>query len=290
MTFPICFCADGNYLNYVPSVIESVCRADPESDYRFHVVSDQPETDSFRNLVEKIPFQPVIVWHEIDITEFEGSKETLRFTKAMYYRLLIPELIAADRVLYLDCDVLVRESLVPLFRIDLEKNYLGAVDNPFFKRYQELELESENGYFNSGVLLINSELWRRDNLKQKVMEVIAAIPDALHMPDQDAINKVVAGRWQRLSLRYNAQMSFFLRHRELKEVFPELPSALRQPAIVHFSTPNKQWHASCYSLYATEYRRLASAVVVPRKNVLVDSLFRIWKQLQLRWLQSNRYI
>ncbi|MAR92628.1 MAG: hypothetical protein CML06_17365 [Pseudomonadales bacterium] len=286
----ICFCADGNYLNYVPAVIESVCRADSAAEIQFHVISDEPETDQFRKLMEKISMAPAVQWHAIDAAEFAGSKETLRFTKAMYYRLLIPELISAERVLYLDCDVLVRDTLMPLFSLDFGTAYLAAVDNPFFNRFSELGLTADMGYFNSGVLLINSELWRRDNLKQKVMEVVASAPELLHMPDQDAINRVVAGNWLRLPIRYNMQMSFFLRPAALSTQFPELPDALRNPCIVHFSTPNKQWHASCFSRYADEYRRLNASVVIPRKHWLIDISFRFWKRLQIRWLQSNPYI
>ena len=39
---------------------------------------------------------------------------------ATYYRLLIPELIPnEDRILYLDCDIIVRKSLSDLYNRDL---------------------------------------------------------------------------------------------------------------------------------------------------------------------------
>ena len=50
----------------------------------------------------------------------------------MWYRIFLPELLPdVDRVLYLDADTIAVDSLAPLWEIDLDDSYLGAVTNVF---------------------------------------------------------------------------------------------------------------------------------------------------------------
>ena len=54
----------------------------------------------------------------------------LYFTKDMYYRLFVPWIMSdCERALYLDCDMLVRDSLEKLYLSDLGKNLVGAVQD-----------------------------------------------------------------------------------------------------------------------------------------------------------------
>ena len=57
----------------------------------------------------------------IDANKFEGAPITKRYPIAVYYRLLVPHLLPPEieRVVYLDCDTLVINSLAPLWEMDL---------------------------------------------------------------------------------------------------------------------------------------------------------------------------
>ena len=79
------------------------------------------------------------------LQHFSGDKATLRFvnlkgrlgnvyvdaryTEAASYRLLLPEIfVDYDKVLYVDCDMIIRQDLAALYRdTDLGNHYLAGV-------------------------------------------------------------------------------------------------------------------------------------------------------------------
>src|SRR3954447_5164139 len=79
--------------------------------------------------------------------------------KATWYRIFLPELRPdIDRIIYLDSDALVVDSLLPLWATDIKSYTLAAVPN-FLERNSarrpaELGLPGPQVYFNAGVLLL----------------------------------------------------------------------------------------------------------------------------------------
>lgn len=287
--FDVCLCADGNYIDYVPSVIESVLRSNQNKSFVFHVISDDDASDKFLGVLESlggIDFH----WHKIDVAKFDGLKEVSHFTKAMYYRFSIPDLIAADRVLYLDCDVLVRGDISSLFHMDMSGMYVAAVDNPFFSRWQELGVEKKNGYFNSGVMMINCALWRSESVMDKVVHKVSEIGDSLLLPDQDAMNVVFCGKWLRLQQSFNVQYSMLSNFNRYLAESECLPEYLRKPIVVHFSGTNKQWHFSNFSKYAKDYRALETSVTVYKRNFIVDISYRVINFFVYKLIKKNFYL
>lgn len=172
------------------------------------------------------------------------------FGPVMWYRIFLPELLpAVKRVLYLDVDTIVVDRLDPLWSLDLDGRYLGAVTNIFmpFHRHRPLELGIEAAeYFNSGVLLLNLDLMRREGFTQAVQTLAGAQPERLKWPDQDALNLVVGSRRLALHPRWNCMNSLMARGDLATDVFgaASVTEARDAPAIRHFEGPgaNKPWH------------------------------------------------
>lgn len=282
ITNNICFCADGNYILFVPSVIESILNSNT-APFIFHVISDNKRSQAFDDQLSLINKNVDVVWHQINIKDFEGLKEISHFTKAMYYRLLIPELIDEDVVLYLDCDILVRGKLDNLFSLDLDGNYIGAVTNPFFNRYESLNLSPNVGYFNSGVMLINTQQWLNNDIKNKLIHIIKNEAHVLEMPDQDALNKVFKGKWLKVPSIYNAQMVMFTNKNKLinQDYYME---GILSPTIVHFSATNKQWHYSCGLKYAKDYSVLKSSKMIIKRSFIIDNIIGVITRLKMKFL------
>lgn len=136
-----------------------------------------------------------------------------KYTEAASYRLLLPDLLPEyDKVVYIDCDVIVRNDLGKLYRtINLENNYLAAV----FEAPMDFQVERFKAlgcnpmeYINSGFLIMNLELMRRDNMVEKFIEASKA--DYLEFPDQDVLNQLCKGRIIGLPPYYNSIRSFYL--------------------------------------------------------------------------------
>jgi lipopolysaccharide biosynthesis glycosyltransferase len=130
-----------------------------------------------------------------------------------------------DRILYLDCDIMVIESLSTLFQINLQGNTAAAVADlmkPWkgnHDRLKELGVSFGN-YFNSGVILFDmskanaSRIWERTESELERR--------AWRRADQDVLNKVLASQWLRLPIKWNFTNPFHYR----KSI---------KPAIVHFA-------------------------------------------------------
>ena len=136
-----------------------------------------------------------------------------KYTEAASYRLLLPDLLPEyKKVIYIDCDIIVRNDLVQLYHsIDLGMNYLAAV----FEASMDFQLDhlktigcNPNEYINSGFLIMNLELMRKDNMVEKFIE--ASKVDYLEFPDQDVLNQLCKDRILALPPYYNSIRTFYL--------------------------------------------------------------------------------
>jgi UDP-glucose:(glucosyl)LPS alpha-1,3-glucosyltransferase/UDP-D-galactose:(glucosyl)LPS alpha-1,3-D-galactosyltransferase/UDP-glucose:(galactosyl)LPS alpha-1,2-glucosyltransferase len=237
-----------------------------------------------RELVEGLGAS--IAFHEIADKEVAGLPTYSMFTSAMWYRTFLPELLAdADRVLYLDVDTIAADSLEPLWQTDLTGHWLGAVTNVFqhnhLHRPGDLGLAAD-GYFNSGVLLMNLAEMRRDRCSFAVRECAAERGEALEWPDQDALNLVLAERRLALHPRWNC-MNAVLDFPRAADVFgPDVVAeARRRPGIRHYEGPreNKPWSYLCpremRDLYL-RHRRATPWPAVPLEDVSLGNAARRW--------------
>jgi lipopolysaccharide biosynthesis glycosyltransferase len=180
----------------------------------------------------------------------------------VYYRLLLPELLDApvEKVLYLDCDLVVKDSLLPLWEMPLGDRPVAAVAEPHFSRHEALGLPGGAPYFNSGVMLINLSAWRQLRVTEQCIGFLQAHPDKIEFWDQDALNVVLAGNWLPLHPRWNQQTIHFepQKHRfPLDE--PVLAACLAHPAIIHYSAKFKPWHDWCDHPRKGEYYHYLAA-------------------------------
>lgn len=136
-----------------------------------------------------------------------------RYSEAASFRLMLPELLPEqDKVLYIDCDVILRQDVARLYsETDLGDNWLGVVyEAPIEGQAARFEALGCNPreYFNSGFLLMNLEQMRREKVSEKLLD--ACRVDWLEFPDQDALNQVCQGHVVPLSPVYNSIRTFFL--------------------------------------------------------------------------------
>lgn len=164
---------------------------------------------------------------------------------AAYFRFLIPSLLpaAAERAVYLDCDILVRGSLLPLFETPLDGAALAACMENYVDEYIEharrLGYPVAEGYFNSGVLLIDLTFWRTHGVAEQLFRYVADDPARCLFHDQDALNGVLHDRKKVLPAKYNVYSHRLLRGRfspaDREEFLGE------NPVVVHYCTPDKPW-------------------------------------------------
>jgi len=103
----------------------------------------------------------------VDPTTFETAKVTGYISLAAYFRLAIGELLPREiaRVIYFDCDVIVKGGIGPIWRVDLARQAVAAVIDPLQVGgevvRQRLGFEAGKPYLNSGAMVIGLLLPRR---------------------------------------------------------------------------------------------------------------------------------
>ena len=181
-----------------------------------------PITNYLHAILEKIPLDNV----QLPISSF--------------YRLLIPELLLdIDRVLYLDADVLVNQSLCELWKTDLEGNYLGVIADfgvaadKYDPEAWGYGLLATNGdkYFNSGVLLMDLFQIRNRNLLLSFLHFCMESTDWTLLGDQDALNLYFYQAVKYLDIRYNY----------VTKLYRHYPRTLNEITIIHYLGPDKPW-------------------------------------------------
>ena len=140
--------------------------------------------------------------------------DTSTFPLNVYIRVLISHFIPdyCSRAIYLDVDMIVRKDLLPLWETDLQDKIIAGVVDRSEKvsstwggipNYEELALDPESKYFNSGLLIIDVVKWRGTDLSAKILECIAYNKKHAFFPDQYGLNVVFADKWHELDQQWN---------------------------------------------------------------------------------------
>ncbi len=176
---------------------------------------------------------------------------------AAYYRLLIPELIPPqfEKVIYLDCDLVIKGDLGDLWQKDIGEYYVLAVQDVMIRdvssslvlfNHQEMGIRGDSKYFNSGVLVINVKKWRASKFSFQAIEFLKKNRNILNFPDQDTLNVLFAGQWGELDPRWNLLLPHALAYSSWKtspfseDVYNDF---IQNPYIIHFSSELKPWNS-----------------------------------------------
>lgn len=138
------------------------------------------------------------------LSETNADYSDYHVTLPTYYRFLLPDILPdINRVLYLDCDVIVKSSLRDLFEENIE-DYAAAMvlDAESEKEAKRLGVTK---YFNAGVMFINLDYWRKNDIKAKLFDYIQNNKDKILWQDQDIINAVLPQNIKEISNKWNYQ-------------------------------------------------------------------------------------
>lgn len=243
-TLHVMLCANDAYAMPLTVAAHSLLfHASRDVAFELHVVSDGIRTENKarveHSLVSAHPHARV-VWQEIDTAQFAGINFR-HYSIVSLFRLLLPDLFPpeVDRVLYIDCDIVVECDISELWGIDLGDKAVWAVqngtdddlENYVLKNFPEITAPEDGRYFNTGVMLVNMAEWRGQDVSARTRDFLQRHSHRLIFPDQDALNAVLAGYWGHLHPRWNKQI--------LRIGQPEA-AAIGDRGILHY-TSRKPW-------------------------------------------------
>lgn len=178
---------------------------------------------------------------------------------ATYYRLLVDCLLphSLERAIYMDCDMIVRGSLGPLWNEEIENYAIGAVFQPLSETQENdkerLRIPVNYGYFNAGLLLINLEYWRSNNVTGRLLSFIKENFASIKQHDQDVLNAVLFNEVKPISYIWNYLPLFFHRTKLKFRDYVDYSIDKGDPIVIHFVSAPKPWDYGCSHPYKSEY-------------------------------------
>ena len=124
------------------------------------------------------------------------------YTNMCFSRLMLPDFVKEDKVLYIDTDAVVIRDISYVWDVDISNDYLIGVKDYGVININYLEtLHLSGRYVNSGFVVFNLKKIREDNIVKQWFEIINDRP--LKFPDQDAMNIVCTDHEIYLPSMYN---------------------------------------------------------------------------------------
>ena len=189
------------------------------------------------------------------------------YSTAMYYRLLASRILpdTLDRVIYLDPDTLILNPISPLERLDLEGNLFAAAAHTAFSQLTDpvnrVRLHSDspiNGYFNSGVLVMDLAAQRRELDPEDIFRYATDHAAELILPDQDLLNALYGSRVLPLDDSvYNYDARQFPQYLLLSGGEKTMEWVMDHTAVLHFCGRSKPWKPNALGRFVALYQHYA---------------------------------
>lgn len=253
----IVFICDQNYANLTSVAICSLMESKfTETQYSINILLD--------NVSNKEVFYELEKKFNIKLNLVDAENSTLKnlhissgsyctASEAALLKFRIADILRdKQKVLYLDVDILINKDLSELFMTDLSEKPLAAVLDSgqlYSSRFKKIA----GRYFNSGVLLMNLDHFRENNLVDKLIEEKRNLKDYSLM-DQHVFNIVFSENFVELPIEYNFLYTNLSRATEkftiesLNELYhsdyKNLNDILQEASIVHFASKDKPWKFS----------------------------------------------
>lgn len=253
---------DNNYVQHCCVMLASFFENNSEGNHSVHLLTEGLNEEN-KNLIKNliVSYQGQFLYYVID-SDFLHTcpiKESDHLTIATYYRLFITNFLPEniDKVLYLDCDIVVNGSVKELWETDLRGYALAAVEEMGCSVpdvYERLGYDKSYGYFNAGVLLINLEYWRTENLMNSFISYITHNGTKLLAHDQDVLNGLLHAKCLHVSCKWNVEEAFY--HYSVMKRFRsyrDFKKILRRPIILHYTWKPKPWDLSCRHPFRINY-------------------------------------
>ena len=225
----IVLACDNSYMDKLETTIKSICAHN--KNIKFYILNEDLPIEWFQLMTKRLSyFNSEILNIKVSgdsFKKFRCPSEHINYQA--YFRYLIPDYVSEEKVLYLDCDIIVTESLDGLFNLDLKNYPVAAVP----------DLPTTNDGFNSGVLLINNKYWKENDILNRLIKLTVEYHEKVY-GDQGILNILFKDKWYRLSLTYNLQVGSDSQENLIGNIgWYDLFDGI--PKVIHYTYTHKPW-------------------------------------------------
>lgn len=305
--FNILLSSDDNYARHMGAVILSTLQHNVKDfeEIHFYIVNNNISVQNLKNLDSMIAEYPKAKLHYIDFSQWASQLKLnlcWQISMSAYGRLFLGEMLPCDihRIIYLDCDMIVCQSLLSMWQTEMGDFAVGAIQDQVNDDVKgAVGLEPKDKYFNSGMLLINLDKWRNEKLGEKCLKFINDHNGQVLHHDQGTLNGVLRNKWFRLPLCFNIMTVHYIFNqkqilgyfKDHADFYPqsEIDTAKRYPVILHFtpSFTTRPWVRGCVHPKKNLYWETFAQT--PWKDVPADKDNRKWYVKLIEWKCRTLY-
>ncbi len=244
-TVQIAMASDDNYLNLLIVALTSIV-LNSQSDIHCYILTTELSEDSCQKITKinslntpKFTFD-IITISEDDFREFPTARRlTFMATARLELHNLIPSL---DKILYLDCDIIVLKDIAECFNYQLNDKQLFAACMDYVSPQKSERIKVKyHDYFNSGVLLMNLKKMREIDFSSCSNDCLSN-PELTIKNDQDLLNAVTNYTnltWLRMAAKWNTFGDISFRKVKKTKLYNNeiylIKAALANPSIIHYT-------------------------------------------------------
>jgi len=262
MMMNILLTLDKNYLLPMRVLLTSLFLNHPGERFHIYIIGDGlEEVDLPRCLCDR--FGAKLTLLSVDDSLFSSAPTLRYYSRAMYYRLLAAQLLPQelDRILYLDPDMLITGPLHNLYHTDMGESlfaaciHKGLVDLSTPVNRVRLHTQEAEGYFNSGMLLMNLPEMRKRICPQAIFDYVSSNAALLVLPDQDVLNALYAEHILPLDERlYNYDARKYSEYFVASKKLCDMAWVMENTRILHFCGKRKPWKKTVTGRFLALYR------------------------------------
>lgn len=208
-------------------------------------------TDSTNIRLQFINISSIVADYKLDARE--------HITTETFYRFLILDIMKNyEKVIYIDCDLVVNEDIAKLHQVEMGNNliaatmdvdFIGQLNIPWSTTLEYskkvMKLKDPYKYFQAGVLVFNVPEMRKKTSVVELLEI--ADKDLYRYSDQDILNVLCEGRVTYLDLRWNhifdhcGERVSNVVVWDPVSLYEEYMAAKKNPYIIHYAGFCKPW-------------------------------------------------
>ena len=206
----ICMITDNNYV--IPTAVgmtSAILNKNDNSIYHFILLLNGVSDDNKSKLLQLKSKNVLIDFIDVSSDKYSAINVQTHVPVSALLKFDIPNLISENKILYIDGDVIIQKDLTELYYTDIKQYSLAAVRDMGGELLQKFnEKVGVSKYFNSGVMLLNLERLRKDNISEKLILAKKNNPQWKCM-DQDALNYVLSSSTKWIDVKYNSMIALY---------------------------------------------------------------------------------
>ena len=273
----ICFVVNRAYIGQLKVAIYSLAKYNKETNIIVltHDLTNIDKEDLIRFTKE---YGQAIRFVNMDDSLFEGlPRMGYDASYTAYFKLMIPYVLNyLDKVLYLDCDLLVEKSLNDLYNKQNNHFLSACLDEKINKKrisHIEMITGEKSNYFNSGVILFDFSHSVEIVSQEVLFDYIKSNKEKFKFHDQDILNHFYIKYCDHLEEKYN----YVTTYKSVVDVFKHIGG--KDAVVIHYANW-KPWNSNYIGKYYKKYYKTYKTLK-KKENLNFLKRRNIFSQLKL---------